>query len=318
MSRVAFNSFGKNFRITTFGESHGYGLGVVVEGIPPRLPLDIEAVQEQLDRRRPGRSPLSSTRQEPDRVMVFSGLMDGVTTGAPLTMIVGNRDARPGAYDHLQEVYRPGHADFTTQGKYGLRDWRGGGRSSGRETVARVAAGAVAAQLLALRGITVQAHTVQVSTIRARRYRPEVVESNPLRCGDADAAEAMEDAILSARREGDSVGGVVQLRMERIPPVWLDPGQPLVPELCQALMSIGAVKGVSLTPTRAPGQLRIRLAVKPTPSISLPQQTVNQAGEAVEVSIKGRHDPCIVPRILPVAEAMAALVLADQLLADQV
>ena len=314
---MAFNSFGKNFRITTFGESHGHGLGVVLEGIPPRTALDIQAVQAQLDRRRPGRSPLSSSRQEADSVMVISGLMDGMTTGAPLAMMVGNRDARPDAYDHLQEVYRPGHADFTTQGKYGLRDWRGGGRSSGRETVARVAAGAVAAQLLALRGIFVMAHTVQVSTIRAQRYRPEEVMGNPLRCGDSDAAEAMEDAILSARREGDSVGGVVQLRLENIPRAWLESGQPLVSELCQALMSIGAVKAVSLVPARDPGQLRIRIAVKPTPSISLPQQTVNQAGEQVEVAIKGRHDPCIVPRILPVAEAMASLVLADQLLAHQ-
>lgn len=314
---MAFNSFGKNFRITTFGESHGHGLGVVLEGIPPRTALDIQAVQAQLDRRRPGRSPLSSSRQEADSVMVISGLMDGMTTGAPLAMMVGNRDARPDAYDHLQEVYRPGHADFTTQGKYGLRDWRGGGRSSGRETVARVAAGAVAAQLLALRGIFVMAHTVQVSTIRAQRYRPEEVMGNPLRCGDSDAAEAMEDAILSARREGDSVGGVVQLRLENIPRAWLESGQPLVPELCQALMSIGAVKAVSLVPAGDPGQLRIRIAVKPTPSISLPQQTVNQAGEQVEVAIKGRHDPCIVPRILPVAEAMASLVLADQLLAHQ-
>ena len=313
---MAFNSFGRNFRITTFGESHGPGLGVVVDGLPPRLSLDMQAVQDQLDRRRPGRSPLSSPRQESDRVMVLSGLMDGQTTGAPMTMIIGNQDARPGAYDHLRHVCRPGHADYTYQGKYGLRDWRGGGRSSGRETVARVAAGAVAAQVLAPRGITIVAHTVQVGTVRARRFQREVLDQNALRCGDPDAAEAMEDEILAARREGDSVGGVVQLRLEGAPEAWTEQGGDVVAELCAALMSIGAVKGIALAPTKAKDQLRLRVAVKPTPSISLAQRAVDSAGQPMELMIKGRHDPCIVPRILPVTESMAALVLADHLFSE--
>lgn len=313
---MSFNSFGENFRITTFGESHGPGLGVTVEGVPPGLSLDMQAVQEQLNRRRPGRSALSSPRKEDDQVMVFSGLMEGVTTGAPLTMVIGNSDARPGAYDHLKDRFRPGHADFTYQGKYGLREWRGGGRSSGRETAARVAAGAVAMQVLAPRGITVLAHTVQVANIRARRFRADQVDANILRCGDPEAAEAMHEAVMTASREGDSVGGVVQLRVDGLPLAW-HAGHRLVPALCEALMSIGAVKGISLTPIVEPGKLRLRVAVKPTPSIGLPQRTINEQGVAVDLAIRGRHDPCIVPRILPVAEAMAALVMADLHLADR-
>jgi len=287
----------------------------MIDGLPPGLYMDLEAVQELMDRRRPGRSELSSSRQEEDRVMVLSGLMEGRTTGAPLAMTVGNRDARSGAYDRLREVFRPGHADITFQGKYGLREWRGGGRASGRETVARVAAGAVALQLLEPRGISIFAHTVQVGGARARAFREVHMGLNPLRCADHAAAQAMEQAIHAAREQGDSVGGAVEVVIRGAPGPWLEHEAGLMVRLSEALVSIGAVKALAAREPREAGELRVELTVKPTPSINLPQRTVNTSGEAVELRVGGRHDPCIVPRILPVAEAMAALVLADMLLA---
>ncbi len=344
---MSSNSFGRFFRVTTFGESHGPALGAVIDGLPPRIPIDLAAIQAQLDRRRPGRSPLASARAEDDRVELLAGLFEGRTTGAPMALLVRNRDARPGEYDQLRQLLRPGHADLTWQAKYGLRDPRGGGRASGRETVARVAAGAVAAQLLAREGISITGHVVAIGEVVARRFDRATIDQNPVCCADADAAERMAATIEAAQADGDSVGGLVEVRAAGVPAGLGDPvfGK-LDAELAAALVSIGAVKGVEigdgfalarlrgsqandpLTPegpqsNRAGGilggisngaPLVVRLAVKPTPTIAREQQTVTLDGEPTTVRGSGRHDPCIAPRLVPVAEAMTALVLADALL----
>ncbi|MDH7593319.1 MAG: chorismate synthase [Methanomicrobiales archaeon] len=321
------NTFGKRFRCTTFGESHGRALGVVIDGCPPKIPLDESDIQPILDRRRPGTSDLVSLRREADRVEILSGVFEGRTTGAPIAMIVWNEDIRPSDYEDLREVFRPGHADYTYLARYGWRDHRGGGRSSGRETVARVAAGAVAMKCLGIRGITIQA---RVSGIHG-----------------ASSRDAMEMEIVRARDRGDSVGGVVEIRVKGCPAGLGDPVfDKLDARLAYALMGIGAVKGVEIgegfraallygsenndqmgkdgfTSNHAGGilggisngnEITIRIAVKPTPSISLPQQTIDIHGAEREIRIEGRHDPCIVPRVLPVAEAMTALVILDALL----
>jgi chorismate synthase len=318
------NTFGRNFRCTTFGESHGRALGVVIDGCPPGLPLTGGDIQPLLDRRRPGTGPLVSTRAEPDRVEILSGVFEGKTTGAPLALLVENREQKPGDYDALREVFRPGHADITCQAKYGIRDHRGGGRSSGRETVGRVAAGAVAMKILALRGI---------------RIRGEIREIHGV-----TAPEQWEDEIRRAKAEGDSVGGMVEIVAEGCPAGLGDPVMgKLDGAIAGALMGIGAVKGVEIgsgfdaarkrgsenNDPIVPGgflsnhaggilggistgqAIVVRIAVKPTPSISRPQQTVDLQGNAREIRVEGRHDPCIVPRIVPVAEAMLALVLLD-------
>jgi chorismate synthase len=318
------NSLGRNFRITTFGESHGRALGVVIDGCPPGIPLAEGDIQPFLDRRRPGKSPLESPRKEPDRVELLSGLFRGRTTGAPLALMVVNRDIREEDYDELEEIFRPGHADFTYQAKYGIRDHRGGGRSSGRETVARVAAGAVAAKYLAGNGIKV---TGRILEIHGKR--------------DPDA---MEREIEKARDEGDSVGGIAEVLVSGCPAGLGDPVfSKLDALLAHALMGIGAVKGVEIGEGFAAARMKgskhndamtrdgfatnhaggilggistgqeivARIAVKPTPSIAKTQRTLNRKGEEVSISIRGRHDPCILPRILPVAEAMVALVIMD-------
>jgi len=318
------NTFGRNFRCTTFGESHGRALGVVIDGCPPGLPLTEEEIQPLLDRRRPGTGPLVSARGEPDRVEILSGIFEGRTTGAPVALLIGNRDQKPGDYDALRDVFRPGHADITYQAKYGIRDHRGGGRSSGRETVGRVAAGAVAMKVLALQGI---------------RIRGEVREIH-----GATSADGREQEIRLAQAAGDSVGGIVEIVATGCPPGL---GDPVVGKLdaviAGALMGIGAVKGVEIgsgfaaarkfgsenNDLMVPGgflsnhaggilggistgqEIVVRIAVKPTPSISKPQQTVDTEGKPREIRVEGRHDPCIVPRIVPVAEAMLALVLVD-------
>jgi len=321
------NTFGRSFRITTFGESHGKALGVVIDGCPPGIPLSEGDIQPFLDRRRPGKSPLESPRKEPDRVEILSGLFQGQTTGAPLTLMVENRDVREEDYRELEEIFRPGHADFTYQAKYGIRDHRGGGRSSGRETVARVAAGAVAIKFLTKNGIQI---TGRVLEIHGKR--------------DPDA---MTKEIEKARDEGDSVGGIAEVLVSGCPAGLGDPvfGK-LDALLAHALMGIGAVKGVEIGEGFAAARMKgskhndamtregfatnhaggilggistgqeivARIAVKPTPSISKTQRTVDRRGKEVSISIKGRHDPCIVPRILPVAEAMVALVILDTLL----
>ena len=318
------NTFGNNFRITTFGESHGRALGVVVDGCPPEIPLDDSDIQALLDRRRPGTSPLSSQRKEADRIEILSGVFEKTTTGTPIAMIVRNTDTRSKDYEALREVFRPGHADFTFREKYGIRDHRGGGRSSGRETVGRVAAGAIALKLLATHGITVRG---QILSVHGRTSK-----------------KAIEAEILAAKNNGDSVGGIAEIVAKGCPAGLGDPvfGK-LDAMIAGAMMGIGAVKGVEIgdgfavagkygsenndamtkkgfASNHAGGilggistgqEIVVRIAVKPTPSIEKTQQTRDIHGNVVEISVKGRHDPCIVPRIIPVAEAMLALVLAD-------
>jgi len=341
------NTFGHLFRVTTFGESHGPAVGAVVDGVPPGLPLTEEDIARELRRRRPGQSEVVSPREEKDTPEILSGVFEGRTTGTPIAIVVWNRGQRPSDYEALKEVYRPGHADFTYDKKYGLRDWRGSGRASGRETVGRVAGGAVARVLLRRYGIEIESGTVQIGKVRASKWVAGEAERNPLRCPDPDAVRAMIREIEQAHAEKDSVGGVVEVRATGVPPGLGDPvfGK-LDGELAGALMSIGAVKGVEvgagfgvvelhgsenndpLSPegfernnaggilggisTGAP--IVVRLAVKPTSSIEKPQRTINRKGEQVTIEIKGRHDPCICPRLAPVAEAMVALVLADALL----
>lgn len=321
------NTFGRLFRVTTFGESHGPALGAVVDGCPARIPLAEADIQPLLDRRRPGTGPLVSPRAEADRVAILSGVFEGVTTGTPIALVVMNEQARSSDYDALRDVYRPGHADITYAAKYGVRDHRGGGRSSGRETIGRVAAGAIALKLLSLRGIAVAGRVVSIHGV------------------EGEAAMAAEIAAAAAR--GDSVGGIVEVVATGVPAGLGDPvfGK-LDAAIAGALMGIGAVKGVEIGDgfavaarfgsenndpilpggsgsNRAGGILGgistgapvvARCAVKPTPSIALPQRTVDAAGEAVEIRVGGRHDPCIGPRLVPVAEAMLGLVLADALL----
>ena len=353
---MAGNSFGRIFRITTFGESHGPAVGVVVDGVPPGLELTQEVIQRDMDLRRPGSSGISSPRNEPDRVEILSGVFDGRTTGAPVAMLIRNQDARPGDYDELSALFRPGHADWTWQQKFGHRDWRGGGRASGRETAARVAAGALARLLLGSEGIEVMACAVEIGGIEANvpadvegwlDARQEVLRS-PVRSPDPAATRLMENAVRRAAAQGDSVGGIVEVRAFGVPPGLGEPVfDKLDARLGSALLSIGAVKGVEIGNgfelARAKGSesndpllpggafasnrsggilggisngelLVVRTPFKHTSSISRPQATVDKDGNQVELSVKGRHDPCIVPRLVPVAEAMVCLVLADFLL----
>ena len=321
------NSLGRNFRITTFGESHGAVVGVVIDGCPAGMNLAEQDIQPFLERRRPGTSPLSSPRKEKDRVEILSGIFEGKTTGAPIALMVRNENQHPADYEEFREKFRPGHADFTYQEKYGIRDHRGGGRSSGRETIGRVAAGAVALKYLSGRGITIHG---RISAVHGKTSHAEI-----------------EQEILSAKEAGDSVGGIVEIVARGCPSGLGDPvfGK-LDAQLAGAMMSIGAVKGVEIgdgfaaagrfgsennDPMTGNGFLSnhaggilggistgqdiiVRIAVKPTPSIAKTQQTRDIHGNVVAISVGGRHDPCIVPRIVPVAEAMLALVLTDCIL----
>ena len=339
--------FGKLLTITTFGESHGPAVGVILDGCPPGLPLDAAAVQQDLDRRRPGQSAVTTQRREPDTVEILSGVFEGVTTGAAVAMVVRSVDARPRDYAALKDIFRPGHADYTYTAKYGVRDYRGSGRSSGRETVGRVAAGAVARRILEREGARVQAYTVQVGDLIARDRDLDRAEENSIRCPDAGAAAEMERAILAAREAGDSLGGVVEILASGVPAGLGDPVMDkLDATLAHGLMSIGAVKGFEVGEGFASARRRgsemndrmtpegfatnhaggilggistgqpivLRIAVKPPSSIALPQKTVDRAGNPRDFAITGRHDPCLCPRVVPVAEAMTCLVLADALL----
>jgi chorismate synthase len=352
------NSFGRIFRITTWGESHGRAVGVVVDGCPAGLALSEEDIQKELDRRRPGQSRASTSRREEDRVEILSGIFQGRTTGTPISLLVWNRDADSSAYDLLQNRPRPGHADYSYQMKYGIRDHRGGGRASARETVGRVAAGAVARKLLEEVNIEIAAYVTELGGVRADipsldlSRLASLAEANAVRCPDPAAAERMLERLKAVRKEGDSLGGMVEIVARGVPTGLGEPVfDKLDADLARALMSIGAVKAVEIgagkecaglkgsemndpllwkdgqvafEDNRAGGILGgistgepilCRIAVKPTPSIGLRQKTVDLArGEAAEIEIKGRHDPAIPPRIVPVAEAMVALVLADHLL----
>lgn len=341
------NFFGERFRIVTFGESHGKAMGVVIDGIKPGLDFDVRAIQEELNRRRPGQSTMVSPRKEGDRVEVLSGIFEGKTLGTPICLLIPNRGYNSKAYNELRDLFRPGHAGYTTLKKYGIRDHRGGGRSSGRETVSRVAAGALAKRELAKEGIQIIAYTKEIDGIIARRVDFDEIERNPLRCPDRRAVKRMEARVLSCTAQGDSIGGIVEVIARNVPAGLGEPvfGK-LDAEIARALMSIGGVKAVEIgdgfqvarmkgsehndqmdqkgfKTNHAGGilggistgqEIRARIAVKPTSSIEKEQETIDIFGRARRISIRGKHDPCICPRIVPVAEAMVSLVLYDALL----
>ena len=353
------NTFGKIFQISTWGESHGPAVGVTIDGCPAGVPIDEEAIQIELDRRRPGQSDITTPRSEDDRLEVLSGVFEGVSTGAPILLMVRNKDARPQAYDHLKDVYRPSHADYTYQAKYGHRDHRGGGRSSARETIGRVAAGAIARRILAdSAGVELVAYVRRIHDIEAAIDAASVtraaVESNAVRCPDSDAAEKMIERIKQLRKEGDSAGGLVEL-VARGLPVGL--GEPvfdrLEADLAKAMLSLPATKGFEVGSgfdgTRLTGSahndafykdgdevrtrsnnsggvqggisngedLVCRIAFKPTATINKEQETVSTSGEETVLKARGRHDPCVLPRAVPIVEAMAALVLLDHWFLDR-
>lgn len=353
---AAGNSFGAAFRVTTFGESHGGGLGVVIDGCPPRLPLDVPAIERELARRRPGQSHLVTARDEADQVEILSGVSDGLTLGTPLAMLVRNQDARSKDYAEVASAYRPSHADYTYDAKFGIRAVAGGGRASARETVARVAAGAVAKQLLAPLGVEILAWVDEVgeisATVDALTVTLAEVEREPVRCPDPTAAAAMTACIEAVRKAGDSVGGVIRAVARGVPAGWGEPVfDKLDADLAKAMLSLPAVKGFEIGSGFAGTRLRgsqhndafvpragggistrtnfsggvqggisngepilLRVAFKPTATILQPQDTVNAAGVATVLAPRGRHDPCVLPRAVPIVEAMIALVLADHFL----
>ncbi|WP_406661354.1 chorismate synthase [Methanolobus sp. ZRKC3] len=350
------NTFGHSFRITTWGESHGKAVGVVVDGVPAGLEISEEDIQKDLDRRRPGQNEVSTPRSESDSVEILSGVFEGKTTGTPISMLVWNKNANPNAYDYIRDIPRPGHADLFYTEKYGIRDHRGGGRSSGRETIGRVAAGAIARKLLDISGIDVIAHVVELGGIKASSLPLEDVRKNvdatPVRCADLEAAEEMLQRVRLAREEGDSIGGIVEIIATGVPRGLGEPVfSKLDADIAAALMGIGAVKGVEIgagfeCAGMAGSQMNdafiledgavvqdtnnaggiiggistgmpivCRAAVKPTPSISKTQKSVDlKSMEEIDVAIHGRHDPTIPPRMVPVAESMIALVIADHMI----
>lgn len=319
----------------------------MIDGCPAGIPLDESLIQRELDRRKPGSSAASTPRKEPDRAVLLSGIFEGRTTGCPISIQIANQDARSASYSPMAHLFRPGHGDITYQAKYGIRDWRGGGRASARETAARVAAGAVAKAVLQREGILVRSWTIALAGIRAKRIDPQAVFRNPFCCPDEEAAEAMAARIASIRAKGDSAGGIVEIRATGVPRGLGEPVfDKLDADIAHALMGIGAVKGVEIgsgfaaadmlgsehndpiTPegflsNHAGGILAgisngddivVRVAVKPIPSIALPQKTIDLEGNPAEIRVGGRHDISAIPRINPVCEAMVALVLTDHLL----
>ncbi|MCD4704075.1 MAG: chorismate synthase [Methanosarcinaceae archaeon] len=355
------NTFGHSFRITTWGESHGRALGVVIDGTPAGLPIDEEDIQHDLNRRRPGQSRISTPRSEADHVEILSGVFEGRSTGTPISMLVYNKDTDPSAYDNIKDTPRPGHADYPYKMKYGMRDHRGGGRSSARETIGRVAAGAVARKLLRTAGIEIVSHVIELGGVRAKDMNMDLdtmrtiqdnVDKTIVRCADLNAAEEMIAQADAARQEGDSIGGIVETIVVGVPAGLGEPVfDKLDADIAKAMMSIGAVKGVEIgagfkaaelkgshmndgfavengtvvTRTNNAGGILgglssgmpiiCRCAVKPTPSISITQRSMDmkQMSEQ-DINIQGRHDPTIPPRMVPVAEAMMALVLADHMI----
>ncbi len=345
---MAGNSIGQFFRVTTFGESHGVALGCIVDGVPPGIPLTEADLQHDLDRRRPGTSRYTTQRREPDEVRILSGVFEGVTTGTSIGLLVENTDQRSQDYGAIKEVYRPGHADFTYQKKYGIRDYRGGGRSSARETAMRVAAGAIAKKYLAsLYGVTVRGYLAQIGDVSCELKDWDQVEQNPFFCPDPDKLEALDTLMRNLKKDGDSIGAKVTVIAENLP---AGLGEPvfdrLDADIAHALMSINAVKGVEIgdgfavvtkrgsenrdeilpegfASNHAGGILGgissgqpviAHLALKPTSSIMVPGRTINRQGEAVDMVTRGRHDPCVGIRAVPIAEAMMAIVLLDHLL----
>jgi chorismate synthase len=345
---VSGNSIGQNFVVTTFGESHGRALGCVVDGCPPGLALDEADIQHDLDRRRPGRSRHTTQRNEPDRVQILSGVFEGVTTGTPIGLLIENTDQRSRDYGDIKDKFRPGHADYTYQQKYGIRDYRGGGRSSARETAMRVAAGAIARKYLRERlGIEIRGYLAQLGPIELAATDLGIVDENPFFCADPERISDLEAFMDELRAQGDSIGAKISVLASNLPPGL---GEPVFDKLeaavAHALMSINAVKGVELgAGFRAVAQrgsehrdeigpdgfskndaggtlggissgqdLLASIALKPTSSISVPGKTIDKAGQATEIVTKGRHDPCVGLRATPIAEAMVALVLMDHFL----
>jgi len=350
------NSFGHLFRITTWGESHGGGVGVVIDGCPPRLPLTEADIQPDLDRRRPGQSAIVTPRKEADRVQILSGTFEGQTLGTPISMWVKNEDARPEAYSEMASKFRPSHADYTYQAKFGIRNWQGGGRTSARETIGRVAAGAVAKKILREQfGVVVLAYVTQVQRIAARTDREAVtleqIESNIVRCPDEVAAGKMIRLIEKMRRAGDSVGGIVECVVRGVPPGWGEPVfDRLEADLAKGMLSLPASKGFEIgsgfggilltglahndafrmkggkvrTTTNNSGGIQggisngetiyCRVAFKPVATVMREQQTVDIQFKNTTLQARGRHDPCVLPRAVPMVEAMAALVLVDHAL----
>ena len=348
---MAGNTFGQVFKLTTFGESHGPAIGLVLDGVPPNLPLKESDIQFDLDRRRPGQSKITTQRKESDAVEILSGVFEGKTTGAALAMLIRNEDQRSKDYSEFKNLFRPGHADYTYFKKYGIRDYRGGGRSSGRETACRVAAGAVAKAILRNHKINIVAYTLAVGDIYAKKIDYTVIEKNMVRAPDLAAAELMIQYIDDARKNCDSVGGIIEAVVHGCPPGLGDPVfDKLNARLAYALMSIGTARGVEFglgfaatkltgskhndkfymdgkrvrTVTNHAGgmlggisngeDIVLRLAVKPPSSIAQSQSTVSVEGKDATVEVKGRHDPCICPRVVPVVEAMIALTLVDALM----
>jgi len=341
------NSFGTLFRVTTWGESHGKALGVVIDGCPPQIELSEEDIQKEMERRRPGQSIGSSPRKERDLIEILSGVFEGKTLGSPISIIIWNEDVDSTPYDEIRDIFRPGQADFTYQAKYGIRDHRGGGRASARETVGRVAGGAVAKKILEKEKMEILAYTVELGWIRIEKMDYEEIERNVLRCPDRKAAVAMEKKIEETKGRGDTLGGIVEILVRGCPPGLGDPVyDKLEADLAKALMSIGAVRGVEIgagfgvarmfgsqcnDPLGPEGfekndaggilggisngaDLLLRVAVKPVPSIHLEQKTVDSSMKPVALQIKGKHDVSPIPRINSVCEAMVAIVLADHLL----
>jgi len=356
MARMS-SSFGQLFRIATWGESHGGGVGVVIDGCPPRLELSEEDIQRELNRRRPGQSSITTTRDEADRCQILSGVFGGRTLGTPISIMVLNKDARPEAYAEMKETYRPSHADFTYEAKYGIRNWQGGGRSSARETVGRVAAGAVARKVLAtlfprFELMTYVSHVYDVEAeIDPGVVTRDAIEANIVRCPDPVAAEKMIAAIEKARADGDSLGGTITCAARGLPPGLGEPVfDKLEADLAKAMMSLPASKGFEIgsgfagtrmrgsehndafemregqvrTTTNRSGGVQggisngeaifFRVAFKPTSTIARDQKTVTASGEETTLAARGRHDPCVLPRAVPIVEAMAALVFCDHAL----
>ena len=353
------NSFGTLFRISTWGESHGGGIGVVIDGCPPRLPLTVDEIQFELDRRRPGQSDITTPRKESDSATIVSGVFEGQTLGTPIGIYVPNGDQRPSAYTEMKDKFRPSHADFTYQSKFGIRNHEGGGRSSARETIGRVAAGAIAKKILKLAGdVDVRAYITRVHDIEmpAQEDFPslEAVEASPVRCPHPATAEQMIERIKQVRKDGDSVGGIIECRVRNLP---VGLGAPvfdrLEADLAKAMLSIPATKGFEVgsgfdgsrqlgsehndvfvnkggkvgTETNRSGgvqggisnseELVFRVAFKPTATLIQKQRTVDRQGEETELMGRGRHDPCVVPRAVPIVESMAALVLVDHWMRQQ-
>ncbi|MEE8427171.1 MAG: chorismate synthase [Woeseiaceae bacterium] len=345
------NSFGQNFVVTTYGESHGPALGCVVDGCPPGLPLTEADIQTDLDRRRPGRSRHTTQRNEPDQVQILSGVFEGQTTGTPIGLTVENKDQRSKDYGDIKDKFRPGHADYAYQQKYGIRDYRGGGRSSARETTMRVAAGAIARKYLRVKlGIEIHGYVSQLGPIVLGAPEPDFVDSNPFFCADPDRIDELEKFMDELRAEGDSIGAKISVIATNIPPGLGEPVfDKLEADIAKGLMSINAVKGVELgagfaaitqrgsehrdemtsdgfNKNDAGGTLGgissgqdilASIALKPTSSISIPGKTIDKSGKETDIVTRGRHDPCVGLRATPIAEAMVALVLIDHYLRNR-